>query len=160
VAEFDRWKIHRRPDRGKRPQGLPGIAGVEIQACPKVDGAAHRWKVAAAANRNGAGRVLSRREGAISELCHRAFDMRYHVMTEVSPEDVLSRARDWFTGNARVEVEELGPDAIRVSGEIGTAEIRVDRHHGHTNVHANTDRVVGLDITDLTKRFLYTLGHV
>ena len=58
------------------------------------------------------------------------------------------------------EVEEIGPDAIRLAGEIGAAEIRVDRHHGHTNVHATTDRVVGLDITDLTKRFLYTLGHV
>jgi hypothetical protein len=81
-------------------------------------------------------------------------------MTEISPEDVLSRARDWFTENARVEVEEIGPDAIRLAGEIGAAEIRVDRHHGHTNVHATTDRVVGLDITDLTKRFLYTLGHV
>ena len=86
--------------------------------------------------------------------------MRYHVMTEVSPEEVLQRARDWYTENARLEIEEIGPDALRVSGGIGTAEIRVDRHHGHTNVHASTDRVTGLDITDLTKRFLYTLGHV
>lgn len=86
--------------------------------------------------------------------------MRYHVMTEVSPEDVLDRAREWFKANSRVEVEDVGHDAVRFSGEIGTAEIRVDRHHGHTNVHAATDRAVGLDITDLTKRFLYTLGHV
>ena len=86
--------------------------------------------------------------------------MRYHVMTEVSPEEVLQRARDWYTGNARLEVEELSPNALRISGELGVAEIRVDRHHGHTNVHADTDRVTGLDITDLTKRFLYTLGHV
>jgi len=86
--------------------------------------------------------------------------MRYHVMTEVSPEDVLDRAREWFNEHSRVEAEDLGPDSIRFSGEIGTAEIHVDRHHGHTNVHASTDRPVGLDITDLTKRFLYTLGHV
>ena len=86
--------------------------------------------------------------------------MRYHVMTDVSPEEVLRRAHEFFAENARVEVEQTAPDRVHVSGEIGTADIRVDRHHGHTNVHAETDRVVGLDITDLTKRFLYTLGHI
>ena len=86
--------------------------------------------------------------------------MRYHVMTEVAPEEVLERARAFFAEHSSVEVAEDGADRIRFSGEIGTARIRVDRHHGHTNVHAETDRVVGLDITDLTKRFLYTLGHV
>ena len=49
---------------------------------------------------------------------------------------------------------------IRFAGDIGVAAIRVDREHGHTNVHAETDRVVGLDVTDITKRFLYTLEHV
>ncbi len=86
--------------------------------------------------------------------------MRYHVMTDVSPEEVLQRAEAFYTDHARVEVEQAGPGAIRVSGDIGTADIRVDRHHGHTNVHARTDRAVGLDITDLTKRFLYSLGHI
>ena len=86
--------------------------------------------------------------------------MHYHVMTEVSPEDVLRRAREFYSENARVEIEAPAADELRISGEIGYAEIRVDRHHGHTNVHAETDRMVGLDITDLTKRFLYTLGHV
>ncbi len=86
--------------------------------------------------------------------------MRYHVMTEVTPEDVLRRAREYYTEHSRVEVEQAGPDRIRVSGDIGAADIRVDRHHGHTNVYAQTDRMVGLDITDLTKRFLYSLGHI
>jgi len=30
--------------------------------------------------------------------------MRYHVMTEVSPEDVLQHAREFYTEHARVEV--------------------------------------------------------
>lgn len=86
--------------------------------------------------------------------------MRYLVMTEVAPEAVLERARAFFAEHSGVEIHAEGPDRLRLSGGIGTARIRVDRHHGHTNVRAETDRVVGLDITDLTKRFLYTLGHV
>ncbi len=86
--------------------------------------------------------------------------MRYLVMTDVPPDEVLKRARSFFAEHSRVEALAEAPDRIRFTGEIGTAEIRVDRHHGCTNVHARTDRVVGLDITDLTKRFLYTLGHI
>ena len=86
--------------------------------------------------------------------------MQYLVMTEVSPEDVLQRARDFFARHSHLRVEETAADALRFTGELGTADIRVDRAHGHTNVHVNTDRVAGLDITDLSKRFLYTLGHV
>lgn len=112
------------------------------------------------ARRSGRDHFRSNRNGVSSEPRDRALNMRYHVMTEVSPEDVLHRARQFFSENARVEIEATAPDELRISGEIGAAEIRVDRHHGHTNVHAETDRPVGLDITDLTKRFLYTLGHV
>ena len=86
--------------------------------------------------------------------------MKYLVMTEVSPEEVLQRAREFFSEHSRLEVEEPADDFLRFSGESGTTEIRVDRAHGHTNVRVETDRVAGLDITDLTKRFLYTLGHV
>lgn len=81
-------------------------------------------------------------------------------MTEVPPEDVISRAKEFFSEHTKMEVDEEGPDSVAFAGEIGRASFRVDRKHGHTNVHARTDRVVGLDVTDLTKRFLYTLGHV
>ena len=113
-----------------------------------------------AARQSGRGRFRSNRNGKRSESCDRVQNMRYHVMTEVSPEDVLQRAREFYTEHARVEVDSAGPDGVRIFGEIGTADIEVDRHHGHTNVHARTDRPVGLDITDLTKRFLYSLGHI
>lgn len=86
--------------------------------------------------------------------------MRYQVITDVSPEDVLERARDFFAEHTRLHVDEESGDSITFSGEIGRATLRVDRKHGHTNVHAETDRVVGLDVTDVTKRFLYTLEHV
>lgn len=86
--------------------------------------------------------------------------MRYLVMTHVSPDDVIRRAREYFAGNTLLEVADESDDMIRFEGDIGIAAIRVDREHGHTNVHAETDRVAGLDVTDVTKRFLYTLEHV
>lgn len=86
--------------------------------------------------------------------------MRYLVMTDVSPEDVLGRAREFFAAHTLLAVADESAETIRFEGDIGVAAIRVDRDHGHTNVHAETDRVVGLDVTDITKRFLYTLGHV
>jgi hypothetical protein len=86
--------------------------------------------------------------------------MRYLVMTDVSPEDVLGRAREFFAAHTLLAVADESAETIRFEGDIGVAAIRVDREHGHTNVHAETDRVVGLDVTDITKRFLYTLGHV
>lgn len=86
--------------------------------------------------------------------------MKYLVMTDVPPEEVLQRAREFFAEHSRLEVEETADDFLRFTGELGTSEIRVDRAHGHTNVRVETDRVAGLDITDLSKRFLYTLGHV
>lgn len=86
--------------------------------------------------------------------------MQYLVMTEVSPEEVVERAKRFFADHARLAVREPEAGALVFQGDIGTAEIRVDRAHGHTNVRVKTDRVAGLDITDLAKRFLYTLGHV
>jgi hypothetical protein len=86
--------------------------------------------------------------------------MRYLVMTHVPPEEVLQRARDFFTEHTRLRVVGESSDGLRFEGDIGVASIRVDREHGHTNVHAETDRVVGLDVTDITRRFLYTLEHV
>ncbi len=86
--------------------------------------------------------------------------MRYLVMTHVSPEDVIRRAKDYFTAHTLLQVADDSADAVRFEGDIGVASIRVDREHGHTSVHAETDRVAGLDVTDITKRFLYTLEHV
>lgn len=87
-------------------------------------------------------------------------NMRYLVITEIPPEEVLQRAREFFAEHSRLAVEEPEADLLRFTGELGSADISVDRAHGHTNVRVETDRVAGLDITDLTKRFLYTLGHV
>ena len=86
--------------------------------------------------------------------------MRYLVMTDVPPEEVLERAKRFFAENTGMRVSEEASDQLSFAGDLGTARIRVDREHGHTNVHADTDRVAGLDVTDITKRFLYTLGHV
>jgi len=86
--------------------------------------------------------------------------MRYIVMTHVSPEEVLRRARDYYAAHTHLQVADETDSSIRFEGAIGVAVIRTDREHGHTNVHAETDRVVGLDVTDITKRFLYTLEHV
>ena len=86
--------------------------------------------------------------------------MRYLVMTHVLPEDVLQRAREFYAAYTLLQVDEESAGMIRFKGEIGVAAIRVDREHGHTNVHAETNRVVGLDVTDITKRFLYTLEHI
>lgn len=86
--------------------------------------------------------------------------MRYLTITEVAPEAVIQRAKEFFARHSYLRITSETPDSVVFAGEIGRAEIRVDREGGHTNVHAETDRVVGLDVTDLTKRFLYTLGHV
>jgi hypothetical protein len=81
-------------------------------------------------------------------------------MTEMPVEEVLNQARQFFAEHSRLSVVEVAADHLSFSGPLGTADIRVDRAHGHTNVRVETDGVAGLDITDLTKRFLYTLGHV
>lgn len=86
--------------------------------------------------------------------------MRYLVMTHVPPEEVVERAKRFFAEHTSMEVSRETPDSVAFAGEIGTASLRMDRAHGRTNVHAQTDRGVGLDVTDLTQRFLYTLGHV
>jgi hypothetical protein len=86
--------------------------------------------------------------------------MRYLVMTDIPPEEVVERAKRFFAEHARLGVREPESGVITFEGELGKAEFRLDRAHGHTNVRLTTDRVAGLDITDLAKRFLYTLGHV
>ncbi|MDH3732098.1 MAG: hypothetical protein OEU54_01130 [Gemmatimonadota bacterium] len=85
--------------------------------------------------------------------------MRYITITEVSPEDVLDRAKKFFDEHSTLAIHEEDASSITFAGEIGLARFSVDRHGGHTNVHVETDRVVGLDVTDLSKRFLYTLRN-
>ena len=85
--------------------------------------------------------------------------MRYITITDVPPEDVLLRAKAFFRKHSHLEVREETDTSLTFSGEIGLASFAVDRDGGHTNVHVETDRVVGLDITDLAKRFLYTLRN-
>lgn len=85
--------------------------------------------------------------------------MRYVTITEVSPEDVLDRAKQFFAEHSSLRVREEDSSSVTFAGEIGLARFSVDRHGGHTNVHVETDRVVGLDVTDLSKRFLYTLRN-
>lgn len=83
--------------------------------------------------------------------------MRYVTMTAIPPEEVLARARHFFDQNSRMELAEERPDELVFDGEIGRAVLRVDREGGRTNVRIETNRVVGLDVTDIAKRFLYTL---
>lgn len=85
--------------------------------------------------------------------------MRYITITDVPPEEVLERAKTFFAEHSRLRVQEETPASVTFAGEIGLARFAVDREGGHTNVHVRTDRVVGLDVTDLAKRFLYTLRH-
>lgn len=85
--------------------------------------------------------------------------MRYITITDVSPEDVLDRAKRFFDEHSTLRVREEDASSVTFVGEIGLARFAVDRDGGHTNVHAETDRVVGLDVTDLAKRFLYTLRN-
>ena len=84
-------------------------------------------------------------------------DMRYVTMTDISPEHVLDRAKRFFAEHSGLEVREETDSSLTLVGSIGLARFDVDREGGHTNVHVETDRVVGLDVTDLAKRFLYTL---
>lgn len=86
--------------------------------------------------------------------------MRYVTMTDLPTEEVLERARHFFAENTLMQLARDDGGTLTFQGEIGTTVLRVDRKHGHTNVHAETNRVAGLDVTDVTKRFLYTLKHI
>ena len=85
--------------------------------------------------------------------------MRYVTITDLSPEDVLERAKRFFGEHSSLRVREETAASLTFTGEIGLARFAVDRDGGHTNVRVETDRVVGLDVTDLAKRFLYTLRN-
>jgi hypothetical protein len=86
--------------------------------------------------------------------------MKYLTTTDVAQQDVIHRAKEYFAEHSRLRVTEETEDSIVFAGQIGMASFRLDRDGGHTNVHVETDRGVGLDVTDIAKRFLHTLGHV
>jgi hypothetical protein len=138
------------------PNGPPGKQQPPI-GCAKVDEACWPPELDAP---TGAAHMGIRSEAYQSPFTSEPSSMRYLVMTHVSPEDVIRRAKEYFTTHTLLQVADESADAVRFQGDIGVTSIRVDREHGHTNVHAETDRVVGLDVTDITKRFLYTLEHV
>ncbi|MEN8144105.1 MAG: hypothetical protein ABFS14_04065 [Gemmatimonadota bacterium] len=85
--------------------------------------------------------------------------MKYMVICDTDPADVLRQAKDFFAAHSRMTVADESAGAVHFTGD-GNAHIHAAREYSHTHVHAETDRVAGLDVTDLTKRFLYTLGHV
>ena len=62
-----------------------------------------------------------------------------------------------MSANSSLTVREEDPASVTFAGAIGVARFSVDRHGGQTNVHLETDRVAGLDVTDVARRFLYSL---
>jgi hypothetical protein len=86
--------------------------------------------------------------------------MRFELVTDVSPEEVIRRAEEYYREHTGLEVSERGDNRIEYSGVIGKAKIAAHREHGHTTVLAETDRGVGFDVTDQTLRFLYSIPHV
>ena len=86
--------------------------------------------------------------------------MNFEVLTDLTPEEVLERASAYYRQRTRLEEAERSDHAITFRGRSGTARIEAERHYAHTLVRADTDRGVGLDVTDLTLRFLYTLPTV
>ncbi len=86
--------------------------------------------------------------------------MKFEYRTHLSPEEVIERAETFYREQTGLEVQERAANRLELSGAIGVAKISAQREHGHTSVLAETDRGVGLDVTDQTLRFLYTLPHI
>lgn len=86
--------------------------------------------------------------------------MKFELATHLTPEEVIQKAEDYYKEHTGLELLQRGDNRLEFSGAIGIAVIAAYRDHGHTTVHAETNRGVGLDITDQTLRFLYTIPHV
>lgn len=86
--------------------------------------------------------------------------MTFEVLTHLTPEEVLDRASRYYRERTRLEEAERSNHAIAFQGRSGRARVEARRHYAHTLVRAETDRGVGLDVTDLTLRFLYTIPTV
>lgn len=86
--------------------------------------------------------------------------MTFEVLTNLTPEEVIARASAFYRKRSSLEEAERSDHSVTFHGRSGTAAISAHRHYSHTVVRAETDRGVGLDVTDLTLRFLYTIPHV
>ena len=86
--------------------------------------------------------------------------MKFEVSTHLSPEEVLQEAEAYYAEHTGMTVAERGADRLELSGAIGSATIKAYRDHGHTTVYAETNRGVGLDVTDQTLRFLHRIPHI
>ncbi len=86
--------------------------------------------------------------------------MKFELVTDLAPEEVIRRAEEYYREHTGLEVEARTDDTIEYAGVIGRAKIAAHREHGHTTVLAETDRGVGFDVTDRTLRFLYSIPHV
>ena len=87
--------------------------------------------------------------------------MKFELLTELSPEEVIRRADEYYKQHTGLNVDERADEVLELSGAIGTAKVTAHRDHGgHTTVYVETDRGVGFDVTDQTLRFLYSLPHV
>jgi hypothetical protein len=86
--------------------------------------------------------------------------MKFELATHLTPEEVIQKAEDYYKEHTGLELLQRGDNRLEFSGAIGIAAISAYRDHGHTTVHAETNRGVGLDITDQTLRFLHTIPHV
>ena len=86
--------------------------------------------------------------------------MKFEVATHLTPEEVLRQAEAYYSARTGLEVTERADDRLELSGTIGNAVITAYRDHGHTAVHAETNRGVGLDVTDQTLRFLHSIPHI
>ncbi len=86
--------------------------------------------------------------------------MKFQVATHLSPEEVIEKAEEFYRARTGMELQQRSDNRLEYSGAIGVASIAAHREHGHTTVHAETDRGVGFDVTDVTLRFLYTIPHI
>jgi hypothetical protein len=84
--------------------------------------------------------------------------MKYFHRTSVSPDDVLTRAADFF--GPRLSPVEEGSRRRTFAGAIGQVTVSVEAEGGHyTRVTVETNQVGESEADKLAKRFL-TLVHM
>lgn len=86
--------------------------------------------------------------------------MQFQVRTEWPPQDVLGRAVGFYRQKGSLKETERSDHSVTFEGRIGRVTVRAHRHYSYTLVEVETDRGVGLDITDITLRFLHSIPHL